>query len=226
MRHLGDASIQSYRWDVVYLHGSLLADEDSRVTALAPTAEAMLAEIKVERDHYEQAEEADVAATAVRGRRDAKLDRAVITFGGVTRAISDVIYKRFFSRLSPSRLARRPIDDEMLEVSTVLAQLAELPADDALRTAHEPPVRDALASLQAAKTAENDADVALSVAKARLTAFKARMDRQRVELYGQLVAIVGSKSTADTYFRPTTSAPQGGDAPPPPADGPVSPATA
>lgn len=219
MRLLGAASIQSYRWDLVFLHGSLLADEDARIAALAPTAANMLDELRTERDLYERAEEADIVASAVRVRRDSKLDRIVITFGGIARAISDVVYKRFFARLSPSRVAKAALDDEIFEVKQMLGHFGAMPSDDALRVAHEASVRDSLRALEAAKTAEESADVALTVASARLTTFKARVDRQRTEVYGQLVTLTGDKSVADTYFRPTTAAPKGGDTPPPPPSG-------
>ena len=220
MRQLGAASIQSYRWDLVFLHGSVLADEDPRVTALAPAVAGMLDELRVEREVYERAEEAEIAASAVRGRRDTKLDRIIITFGGITRAIAEEVYKRFFGRLSPSRVAKSALADEILEVKAMLGHFAEMPADDPIRAAHEPSIAGALASLEAAKSAEESADVALTVASARLATFKARIDRQRVELYGQLVGILGDKGLANSYFRPTTAAPKGGDQPPPaPQDG-------
>lgn len=219
MRQLGDASIQSYRYDLVYLHASLLADENERVTALAPSVAAMVDELRVERDLYERAEEAEIVASAVRVRRDTKLDRTIIGFGGVARAIAENVYRIFFGRLSPSRIAKSGLDEQIREVKTLLGQFTNLPEDDPLRVAHEPAITQALADLEAAKAAEEQADVALTVAKTRLVTFKARLDRQRVEIYGKLVDILGDKSLADTYFRQTRSTPKGGDLPPPPPGG-------
>lgn len=224
MRMLGDASIQSYRWDVVYLYGALLSDPRPEVKALAPLAAALLDEVRSERDNYERAEEADIVASAVRGRADFALDRTIITFGGVARVIADVVYKRFFGRLSPSRIAKLALDDEMLECKRIIGELEVMPADHALRVAHEPSIREGIAQLEVAMTAEEGTDVALSVARSRLRTFKERADAQRLEIFGDLLKIVRDKDVADSYFRPTTAAPQGGDKPPPaPVDSPVTP---
>lgn len=222
MRQLGNASLQTYRWDVVYLVSSLMADEDTQVQALVPIVSAMLDDIRLERELYERAEEGEIAASAVRVRRDTKLDRGIITFGGVLRAVAPAVYERFFSRLSPSRVARLGLDAEIREVNTILAHFDTMPADDPVRLAHEPIIRADLEALELAKASDESADVSLTVARARLSTFRARIDRQRVEIFGQLVAILGSKDLADSYFRPTRAAPKGGDTPPP-ADDPASP---
>lgn len=227
MRMLGDASIQSYRWDVVYLYGALLSDPRPEVKALAPLAAAMLDEIRSERDNYERAEEADVVASAVRGRADFSLDRTIITFGGVARVIAEAVYKRFFGRLSPSRVAKLALDDEVLECKRILGEFDATPADEPLRVAHEASIREGLAQLELAMTAEDNTDVALTVARSRLRTFKERVDAQRLSLYAEILRLVGDKDDADSFFRPTTAAPEGGDKPPPaPVNPPVTPVAA
>jgi len=56
MRQLGTASIHSYRWDLVFLHGSLLADPSPGVSALASEAARLLDDVRAERALYERAE--------------------------------------------------------------------------------------------------------------------------------------------------------------------------
>ena len=54
MRQLGTASIHSYRWDLVFLHGSLLADPSPGVSALASEAARLLDDVRAERALYER----------------------------------------------------------------------------------------------------------------------------------------------------------------------------
>jgi hypothetical protein len=49
------AAIATFRYDLVFLHASLLADERPDVNALAPRVAAKLAEIRSERDAFELA---------------------------------------------------------------------------------------------------------------------------------------------------------------------------
>ena len=227
MRMLGDASIQSYRWDLIYLQAGLLSDEKPEIQALAPGVGIIVDEIRAERELYERAEEAEIVASAVRGQRDFKLDRMIITFGGIARVIAGSIYKRFFGRLSPSRVAKLALDDEVLECKRILGEFEATPADEPLRVAHEASIREGLAQLELAMTAEDNADVALTVARSRLRTFKERVDAQRLALYAEILRLVGDKDDADSFFRPTTAAPEGGDKPPPaPVNPPVTPVAA
>src|SRR5690606_35064217 len=120
-------------------------------------------------------------------------------------------YKRFFGRLSPSKITRSALADEIREVKRMIGEFEAMPADDALRVAHYEPVRTNLANLEVAVKAEGDADVALSVARSRLAMFKARIDKQRLDVYASLLKILNDKDAANSYFRPTTAAPEGGD---------------
>jgi hypothetical protein len=211
MKQLGtDASLTAIRLDLVFLHASLLADEKADVQALATPIGTLLEQLRAERDVFERAQDAAVVTSARQGRRDSSLDRLVVTFGGVTRALSPKLYDVFFGALSPSGVARAKTSREIAEVQRILGELARLEPADPLRT-YESPLRAALASLQAADTASEQTDTALSLARSRLVQFKLRVDRVRVETHGKLLVLHGDKSLAEEYFRKSTRAPEDED---------------
>ncbi|AKF11432.1 hypothetical protein [Sandaracinus amylolyticus] len=212
MRMLGSSSsLATFRYDLVFLHASLLADDRPAVNALAPRVAAKLAELRAERDAFELAEDAAVVLRARKARRDAVLDKQVIGFGGHVRAIDPTLYAVFFKSLSPSRVAKLGLDDELEQVRRIVGELARLPADHAERAAYETSLRGALDALVTAKAASNEADTALALARSRVEQFKLELDRTRVELHGQLVTLSRSKGEADDFFRPTATAPANDD---------------
>ncbi|UJR85076.1 hypothetical protein [Sandaracinus amylolyticus] len=203
MRMLGSSSsLATFRYDLVFLHASLLADDRPAVNALAPRVAAKLAELRSERDAFELAEDAAVVLRARKARRDAVLDKQVIGFGGHVRAIDPTLYAVFFKSLSPSRVAKLGLDDEIEQVRRIVGELARLPADHPERAAYETSLRGALDALVTAKAASDEADTALALARSRVEQFKLELDRTRVELHGQLVT-----SPAARARRTTSSAP-------------------
>jgi hypothetical protein len=211
MKQLGtDASLTSIRLDLVFLHASLLSDEQPEVQVLATPIGALIEQLRTERDVYERAQDAAVVTTARQGRRDATLDRLVVTFGGVARSVSPRLYDVFFAALSPSGVARAKTSREIAEVQRILGELARLDASDPLKT-YEAPLRSALAALQASDTASEQTDTALALARSRLVQFKLRVDRVRVETHGKLQVVHGDRKLAGEYFRSSTREPEADD---------------
>jgi hypothetical protein len=226
MRILGTkASLQVIRWDVVYLLANLMGDERAGVAALAAPIEALLAELKSERDEFEQAENVVVVMTARKGKRDGKLDAVVIKFGGVVRATDKALYGILFSKYNPSQTTRLALDNEVAELERILGEFKVLPADHAVRTAYEAETTDALSALKEAMKESNQADTGLALARTRLDRFKIKVDQARIETHGKLLTLLKNKVDADAFFRPTTSAPGpkaeegGGGEEPAPAEG-------
>ncbi|MBL8679539.1 MAG: hypothetical protein JNK05_10255 [Myxococcales bacterium] len=208
MKQLGtDASLTTIRLDLVFLHASLLSDERPEVQALATPIGVLIEQLRTERDVYERAQDAAVVTTARQGRRDATLDRLVVTFGGVARSVSPRLYDVFFAALSPSGVARAKTSREIAEVQRILGELARLDASDPLK-AYEAPLRSALSALQASDTASEQTDTALALARSRLVQFKLRVDRVRVETHGKLQVVHGDRKLASEYFRSTTRTPE------------------
>jgi hypothetical protein len=201
MRLLRGSSLSVYRLDLVYLRASLMSDERPEIAALAPLVEALLTRLGEEREAIETAQEASVVMSAELGRRDAALDRQVLTFGGQVRAVNRELYERLFPRLSPTKTAHLGIAKEIAEVERILGELARAPSDDPVRAAHEGPLRAALETLSAAQGQRDDVDVALALARSRLSQFRAEVDRARVSVHGQLQSLLGSRSEADAFFR-------------------------
>lgn len=216
MKQLGTgASLTTIRLDLVYLHASLLTDERPEVQAMATAIGVLIEQLRAERDVFERAQDASVVATARQGRRDATLDRLVVTFGGVTRAVSPRLYEVFFGAISPSGVARASAQREVAEVERILGELTRLDASDPQR-AYEPSLRSALTALKAAAEASEQTDTALTLARSRLVQFKLRVDRVRTETFGRLVVALGDRKLADEYFRQSNRAPEEEDSEPAP----------
>lgn len=210
MRMLGiRTSIPVYRWDLVYLLAGLLADDRPEVAALAPPVEGLIAELKAERDAFEQAEDASLIMAARRERRDEAVDTVLIELGGVARVKDKPLYDRLFSKYNPSKTARLPLADEIVEMDRIAGELAALPVDHVVRVEYEGPVTASLAALRGAMTSADQASVALSLARTRLERFKLRADQMRLETHGKLLSILKDKDEADSFFRPTKDAPDG-----------------
>jgi hypothetical protein len=203
MRLLGTKTpLLQFRLDLVFLHAGLMADSNAEVAALAAVVGALVEECRAERDLLERALDASTVMTARKVRSDSAVDKMVLTFGGVARSVAPRVYELFFSSLTPSAVARASIEREVVEVKRMLGEFARLPEDDGLRRGYEGSLRGALASLEAALAAQENANVALTLARSRVAQFKMRCDRERTVLHGKLVALLGDKKLADEYFRP------------------------
>lgn len=213
MKLLGtSATVATIRYDLVYLHASLLSDDDPAVQALAVPIDQRVTALRDERDVYERAEDAVVVLAARRSKRDTALDTCVVTFGGVARAMNKGLYRTFFPTLSPSQTARQKLSREVSEVKRILGELARLPATHALRVSYEAQMRALVEALEAAMRQSEEVDVALALARSRLDQFKLRVDELRVETHGRLLVILKDKDAADVYFRPTTRSPEDAEA--------------
>lgn len=203
MRLLGTKTpLLQYRQDLVFLHASLMGDDNVEVAALAPGVGALVEQCRGERDSFERALDAATVMTARKVRSDSRVDRLVLTFGGVARTVAPRVYEVFFSALSPSGVARAAIEREVIEVKRMLGEFARMPAGDPLRAGYEGSLRTALNALEAALGAQEDANVALTLARSRVAQFKLRCDRERTVVHGKLTAILGDKRAADEFFRP------------------------
>lgn len=208
MRLLGvKAGLPLFRWDLVYLHSNLVSDDRADIQALAPPVQALITEIRAERELIEAAEDQAVLGSARAGKRDGALDVVLLRFGGVARATDKDLYGTLFPRLNPSKTARLGMADEVQEMDRILGEIAVLPADHPLRVEYQGPLTAATAAVKQALTESSQAQVALAVARSRLERFKLRMDEARVEVHGRLLSILKDKAAADAFFRTSSKAP-------------------
>jgi hypothetical protein len=208
MRLIGPkGAVPSFKWDFIYLLAGLLADNRAEVNALAAGVEAIIAELRQERDAFEDAEDHVVVTAAKRDRRDETIGRRVVQLGGVARSMDKDLYTRLFSSLAPSDIARLVLEKEVLEHDRLLGELALEPADHPVRSAYEAVLINDLNELREAIKASNNAEVSLKLARSRLRMFKLKMDTLRVETHGKLQALLGSRKEADSFFRPVSNAP-------------------
>lgn len=204
----GKASLQTFRWDLVYLAAQTLADKRPDVLALAPLVQAKLAEIKTERDALEQAEDQEIIATALVDKRDRTRDGLVIATGGTARTQDKALYQTLFNKLSPSKTAKLGIDAESKEIARIAGELAKLPADNSIRVTYAAALSAAETELQAAKEQSDTAETALALQRSQAFRFKLDLDKFRVELHGKLVSILKDKDEANSFFRPTKLSPE------------------
>jgi hypothetical protein len=208
MRLIGPkGTVPTFRWDLIYLVASLLADNRGEVVALAAPVEALLAELRQERDTFEKSEDLAVLMLAKRERKDETIGRRVVELGGVARAVDKNLYARLFPAQAPSDIAKLGLDKQVLEHDRLIGELAQAPADHPVRVAYEAALISDLGELREAMKASNGADVSLKLGRSRLRAFKMKVDTVRVETHGRLQALLGSRKEADTFFRPVWSAP-------------------
>jgi len=208
MRLLGHgASLAAFRWDCVYLLARLLADDRQDVKALGAAAKDMLDQVGQERAALEAVEDNAVIASALLGNADKARDKVLIAMGGVARAMDKPTYAVLFPKLNPSRTARLTVAEESTEIARILAELAKLPADHALRVGYESELAGAESATKTAAAQQNQAAVALSIQRSQMGRFKLGIDKGRLEIHGHLVALLKDKADADSFFRPTSSSP-------------------
>lgn len=227
MRMLGfKASLQTFRWDLVYLRAQTITDERPEVKALAVPVEGLLSQIAAERDALEKAEDAAIVAAALVNKRDRSRDEVLVEAGGVARATDRAVYEVLFPSHSPTATARLGVAAESAQVSRILGELAKLPADHPLRKEYESELQDAEAAVKSAVAQNDDAATALALQRSQIDRFKLAMDKARLETHGQLVALLKDKAAAESFFRPTTRSPseEAPEAGPDPAAPPQAPA--
>jgi len=201
------APLFRFRWDLTYLLAALLADHRAAVQNLAPAVEALLVDLRKEREAFESAEDLVVIATAKRDRRDEDVDSRLIMLGGVSRAVDKDIYERLFPGRAPSALTKLGLNKQMLENERILGELATLPASHPVRVEYEAVLTADMNELRASIKASNEAEVGLKLARSHARQLKAKLDTARVETHGKLQALLGSRKEADSFFRTVTTAP-------------------
>lgn len=218
MRMLGiKASVATFRWDLIYLIAQLTADDRPGVSDIAPMVSARLALLIEERGALEQAEDASIIASALLNKRDRRRDTMLVEMGGVVRALDKAVYATLFANKSPSLVAKLSVDDESAEIRRILGEIGKLPADHILRQEYEVELADAEAAVKTAGAQSDDAVTALALQRSQLGRFKLSTDQLRLEVHGQLLALLKDKAEAEAFFRPTTAAP-GAEEPAPPQD--------
>ncbi len=225
MRMLGiNATLPTFRWDLIYLVAELLADTRPGVSALAAPVQASLTKLASERAGLEDAEDQAVVASALLHKRDKRRDDVLIEAGGVARASSKAVYDTLFPSKNPSATARLSIEDESTEMSRILGELAKLPQGHPIRSAYEQSLIDAEAAVKTASAQTDTAATALALQRSQIGRLKLEMDELRLTTHSQIVTLLKSKEEADSFFRPTTSAPTGAKSPGEPAAPPEAPA--
>lgn len=201
------APLFRFRWDLTYLLAALLADHRAAVQNLAPAVEALLVDLRKERDAFESAEDLVVITTAKRDRRDEDIDSRLIMLGGVSRAVDKDVYERLFPSRAPSAVTKLGLNKQMLENERILGELAALPASHPVRVEYEAALTADMNELRASIKASNDAEVGLKLARSHARQLKAKLDTARVETHGKLQVLLGSRKEADSFFRAVTTAP-------------------
>jgi len=200
-------SVSAFRWDLVYLLAQLTSDTRPGVAALGAPIQLLMATLQAERGAFEAAEDAAVVATALLQKKDRHRDEVLIEAGGVARASDKAVYGILFPQLNPSLTARLSLADESAQIARILGELAKLPADHPLRTEYQAELVAAEAAVKAADDQSDQAATALALQRSQLDRFKLECDQGRLVAHGQLVTLLKSKSEADAFFRPNTSAP-------------------
>jgi hypothetical protein len=209
MRLLGPkASFGTFRWDLVYLYGSLNAEEDKpAVEALASGVLALVDKLNAARAAFEEAENLLVIAYALRARRDRQVDAKTVELGGVARATDKQTYAVLFPSLNPSQVTKLALDEQLKENHRIAQELGSLPTDHELRKQYESGLKVDIQELEAADAGVDKADVALALARSKVRQFKMQLDKERLAVNAQLLQLLGDKKAADSFFRPVTSTP-------------------
>jgi len=207
MKSLGtNRSLHTFGWDLLFLYSQLSTDERPGIAALAPSIQAGMQEAENRRTTAEQAHAAVVIASANLIKRDKRRDRLVLALGGTARATSKATYKRLFPKHSPSETAKLSIDAESIEVLRILGEMKTLESTDPLRTSYEADLTDTQEALTLAKSNATSAHLAWTLERSNVQQCKMDLDKLRIETHGKLLALLGDKSEADAFFRPTPQA--------------------
>lgn len=187
-------------------HTLLSTDERPGVAALAPSIQAAMQQAESRRIAAEEAQAAVVVASANLIKRDKQRDRLLLQLGGTARATAPTTYKRLFPKHSPSETAKLSIDAESTEVLRILGEMKTLESTDPLRTSYEADLTDAQGALTLAKSNADSAELAWTLERSNVQQCKMDLDKLRIETHGKLLALLGDKGEADTFFRPAPQA--------------------
>lgn len=209
MRILGqNASLDAFRLDLVYLGASLSAEEQNpALNTLAAEPNALLTELRQHRSELEQTEEFLIFNIALRKRRDHRTDKRVSAIGGTARAAFPADYSVLFPTLSPSKVNRLALDEQLTENERIFAELSARPVNHPLRLAYEADFKNDIQALKQADTNTDAAELALTLARSKVRQFKIKADSSRVKIHGEILAITGDKKEADSFFRETSDVP-------------------
>lgn len=208
MRLLGTASSSAaFRWDLLYLCSQLIADDRTGVVALAPAVETGMNVLETRQMAYDQAHAAVIKATAIVVKRDTNRDRLILELGGVARATGRGTYTQLFPKYSPSVTAKLGMDAESEEVERIVGELGSLGATHPLRLKYEKALSDAQTDFLVARGQLASAEVALKLERSQMQRCKEDLDKLRLETHGKLLALLADKSDADSFYRPTSTAP-------------------
>ncbi len=117
-------------------------------------------------------------------------------------------YKRLFPKYSPSQTAKLAMDEEPEEVQRILGEIGTLEATHSLRVQYATKLSQAQADVDAARAQLAAAEVALKLERSQMQRCKVDLDKLRLETHGKLLALLTDKSEADSFYRPTTRAPE------------------
>jgi len=209
MKIMGVASKSAaFQWELLYLFSQLSTDQRPVVAALAPPVESAMNTLDARIAAHEHARAAVVIATALLHKRDMARDGLILELGGVARATGRETYKQLFPKYSPSRTAKLAMDEETEEVQRILGEIATFAATHPLRVQYEAKLVAAQADVNAAKAQWAAAEVALKLERSQMQRCKVDLDKLRLETHGKLLALLADKSEADSFYRPTTRAPE------------------
>ncbi|MDI3286907.1 hypothetical protein [Polyangium sp. 15x6] len=209
MRLLGSKSpLSTFRWDLIYLYAGLNAEEERpEVRDLAPAVLDVLQQLQTERAAFEEAENLLVVALALRARRDRKVDKKTLELGGVARATDKEVYALLFPNANPSQVTKMALDRQLKENKRIADELGALPDGHPLRAQYEVGLKEDIDALEKADAAVDTAEVSLSLARSKLRQLKLHIDKRRLDVHAKLLQILGDKKAADSFFRPSTTAP-------------------
>ncbi len=221
MRFLGPKSpLSAFRWDLIYLYAGLNAEEGNpAIQALAPSVLDLVHQLQTERGVFEEAENLLVVAFALRARRDRQVDASTLEIGGVARATDKAMYARLFPTANPSQVTKMALDRQLKENKRIATELGALPDEHPLRTQYAAGLAADIDALEKSDGAVDAAEVTLSLARSKVRQIKIQIDKARLDVHAKLLQVLGDKKAADSFFRPSASAPgeaePEGDAPAP-----------
>lgn len=198
-------SLDTYRWDLLYLVSQLSGDDRSAVVMLAGPVQAALDGLSQRRTTAEQVQADAVMAGALVAKRDETRDRLILRLGGVARATWRDIYERLFPKLNPSQTIKLGVDAQSLEMARILGEIKALDVEHPLRKEYELPLTAAQGALEQAKEQAEQANLALVLQRSLVHQCKIELDKLRLETHGKLVALLANRQRADGFFRPSTS---------------------
>lgn len=201
--YTADTPIEIFRRDYLYRHAvcQALTVKHTELGAIATEAGAVVAAIDGRLADLQRAEDDHVRARAL--EIAAKFD--VIEVYELIRAQFAVYRKDMllsFLPESPSSLARAGVKRAEDRVNQTIANLKNLPADDAIRTGFLPQLEQEQAELRAADLAEDDVRRAVRAVGLGLTTYKAELAQLRDMQLGQVQAVMKDRAKTEMFTLP------------------------